>query len=318
MNKSIKTLSLALLLCVPAAYGMKRKAITPVNGDPFTMTELFTMHDIVIPNDIVGNFFKHACSGDNINIVYEIKTMSDLFRSVCKCWYNLFQPTSIRNLFKLTPELILQALVDAEYNLYECFPVLPIGIVNMSVEKCKDNSYIKFLADMLKDQPESYNKLLKSAVQQCNVFTIKTILENGANPNSNAKDLRLESSDTPLKLATQAIIELILFYDHDTPEYQNKRTIFELLLKYGGDIHQDCGDGQTIMNIALAHCKHNPFMLESILQEKGSIHPDYQERIDKHLAMKKQESFYDSIALAVGIPMAIAFVYNVYTGAIHF
>ena len=61
MNKSIKTLSLALLLCIPGAYGMKRKAITPINGNPFTMTELFTMHDIVIPNDIVRNFFKHAC-----------------------------------------------------------------------------------------------------------------------------------------------------------------------------------------------------------------------------------------------------------------
>ncbi len=169
---------------------------------------------------------------------------------------------------------------------------------------------------MLKDQPESYSKILKSAIKRCDLFTIKTILENGANPNSNVKDLYLESYDTPLSLA---IHELTHF---SCPDYalanKNRQTIFELLLKHGGDIYQDSGDGQTIMDIASTKYNQNPFMLESIIKEKGSIHPGYQEQIDELLAMKKELKFYGLATLAVGIPVAIAFVYNVYTGAIHF
>ena len=121
------------------------------------------------------------------------------------------------------------------------------------------------------------HQILRVAIKQCDLFTIKTIVENGTNPNSNVKDLYLESYDTPLSLA---IHELTHF---SCPDYalanKNRQTIFELLLKHGGDIYQDSGDGQTIMDIASTKYNQNPFMLESIIKEKGSI-PSWLSRTD--------------------------------------
>jgi hypothetical protein len=127
MNKSIKTLSLALLICIPAVYGMESNVIISAPSEPFTIT--IKEKEIVIPKDILltifNEFYKNCIS--NPHPIFEERSMHTSvysskygfdysMRSIpeySRKYYNLRDITSLKSICKsfyhvLNPEALKQ------------------------------------------------------------------------------------------------------------------------------------------------------------------------------------------------------------------
>jgi hypothetical protein len=160
MNKSIKQVPLALLLCITTAYGMEKDTIS-------TNTE-FIANGIVIPKDVLENIFKYLYPSDvainDFDTVNDIAKMTQEMRSVCKNWHHTYDPVEIRKRLNWKPDQIASFFNATSASWGE-----------------KYNCYATFLASMLKDQPD----LMDLHTIICLGYTrnAQIALEHGANPN---------------------------------------------------------------------------------------------------------------------------------------
>lgn len=153
MNKIIKAVSFALLLCIPAVYGMKRKQIVVSPA-----SEQFIISNSIQNNGALDDIFKRACS----NNVKAIAT----FRSVCKHWYHLFNPTTIK------------AITGDYFDNSKAYFLSLIQNNQKMIKIEKNQDYASFLLDMIQDATV-YEELLPQAIK-CNFpqFT-QVLLEKG-------------------------------------------------------------------------------------------------------------------------------------------
>lgn len=211
MNKLIKAVSLALLLCTPTAYCMEKSIIITTPSEPFTMS------DIIIPDDVLPQLFKHTCS-DQSEIMNQAKTIVR-HKSVCKHWYHVLNPVAIRQLLNWKTNKIADEFI------------------NRQTYKNVGYHYIKFIADTLKDIPEAYNQInMDRLIFYNHVDTIKILLENGANSNFYCPSYFPRGKKQTLLLHAMK---------------QDRKEIFKLLLHHGGNIYQDAGYGHSVLRTAI-------------------------------------------------------------------
>ncbi len=156
MNNIIKTVYFALLFSIPTAYGMKKKQI--VVSPTFKQFSISTIQTDGVLDDISKEIFKHACSNN-------IKAIAT-FRSVCKHWYHLFNPTTIKTLhsdFEDCKAYFLSLIKDNQKMI--------------KIEKNQD--YALFLLDMIQDATV-YEELLPQAIQYNFPQFTQLLLEKGA------------------------------------------------------------------------------------------------------------------------------------------
>lgn len=186
------------------------------------------------------------------------------FRSICRDWLTLFNPIAIRTILQLDPANVLTEIAG-----------------DLSNNNKSNYHYIKFLADMLQDQPDSYNEIISFIIQKSYYNNFTQALERCANPSY---------SD----------------FLYKEPSYNSKIQVFKLCLQDDDDVYQDSGNGQTIMDVALTDARYDHYqMIRTILETKGHFHPDY----PKYLTLEKQKKIVFLICL-VGM---IAIFFSQYT-----
>lgn len=263
MNKLIKTLSLALLLCIPVAHSMEKDAIVPVNS------KRLTMGDTNLLEEILQKIFIYA--GSYEATLRDSATLVGKIRSLCKYCLTFFNPIATRQMLNWDIKNVAFAM----------------HLTKNSKNKENDYYYIKFLADTLKNKPHIYDQIMPLIVMSGQYERAKILFENGANPNH---------------FSDKAPISLLKNSDHNME-------IFQLILQHGGDIHQDSGNGQTMMDIALANATNGDNeILKVILQEKGHLHPQNQENVNAFLALEKQKNANLSIMLVGSTAIAALLV----------
>lgn len=289
MNKTIKTVSLALLLCTATAYCMDKSVIITIPSEPFTI------NNIVIPDDNLKQIVKYAFS-DDTRFSEKTINIANKIRSVCKYLYTTFHLVAIRQLLNWDPKSMPGNLflVLTEYNddsernnkltsLHKSWhiPLLKIqqqlDTSNNKNHFCDYSSFydicnnannyhrFTFFADAIKDQPNLYDKILNQAISRNLPTYMKILLERGANPNF----YEATQKKTHLKMAA------------------HNMEMFQLLLQYGGNVYQNSGNGQTIMDIALENAmRGDDNMIKMILQKTKNIPSQYQRRINKYRSAK--------------------------------
>lgn len=222
---------------MPVVHGMKReRSVISRSSGQFTFVNM--QNDAF--DDITKEIFKRTCSHD----VEAIAT----FRSVCKHWYHLFSPATIK------------AIMADNFENYKAYF---FSLINdqKEMKKIENNQdYAALLLDMIQDDAV-YAELLPQSIKDNFPQFTQLLLERGVEFDVQKLELAYDKREWDCNRRGYLIKWNRLFGDR----YEK---MFTLLLQHGLDIHVPLNPtNQTIMdcairnNLALLGLAFIPFML---------------------------------------------------------